>query len=104
MSVYEGCLTNTRLEILGLNLDGIDDSNLIIRTVALQKDIQGDAQFPGKTKLPGIIIAPFARESVIVATNDKDDIGYGVLVAIVDKETKISIRTAVIISIGPKNK
>lgn len=60
-----------------LTLTGITSTNIVQLTVPDDKD----RWIPD---LPGIIVAPFGTEAFARGTNKSDDIGYPVLIAILD--------------------
>jgi len=78
-SLHMQLLDATKTAIEGLGLTGISSSNVVVLQVPDDKG----KWLPG---LPGIMVAPFGRETLPAdqGTNRSDDIGYPVLIAIVD--------------------
>lgn len=78
-SVWERCVVAVKDTIDGLTLDGIDST----RTLAAwwPKILKNMTPQP-----PAILVAPFASEDYPnIGVNDEDDVGYPVIVVMVDK-------------------
>lgn len=70
----ESILTTVQTQIQALNLSGIADADIVVRSVPFNKDL---------TTFPHIVIAPFGNEEEQPGTNASDDIGYPVSVCVV---------------------
>lgn len=76
-SVFGKLLEATQTALKGLALPGIADERIVTLSVPRATDQVFQT-------LPAVAIAPFGSESITAATNLSDDIGYPILIAIVD--------------------
>jgi hypothetical protein len=85
-AVYERILTGVLSRIQGLALDGVANANIVIRKVAWDRDTGSGKAYA----YPSIQLSPGVRETInsLAGTNDKDDIGYPVLVSILDLDNQ----------------
>lgn len=74
-------LEAVRSDIVALNLSGLADANVVLHKVVSTQA----ADLPA-TKFPCVIVAPWGRESNDPVSNLRDDVGYPVVVAIIDSE------------------
>lgn len=78
-SVWERCAVAVKDVIDGLNLSGIDTSHSLVEW--WPKILRGMSPAP-----PCVLVAPFSAEDYPnTGVNDQDDVGYPVLVVLVDK-------------------
>lgn len=78
-SIMFSLLTDARDRIQNLNLTGVTSSNIVVLTTPED----AERYLPG---LPAIMVTPFGSETIVNfdGTNARDDIGFPVLIAIVD--------------------
>ena len=82
-SVHKKVLDQVVTDLRALNLDGIEDSRIVIVAVpeASPRDVEG---------FPCITISPIGTEQVGPGTNRSDDIGYPVVVAIYARGNEVN--------------
>lgn len=80
-SVHYRCLAAYQARIQGLNLTDMPSSSIVIRWLPRKEEGLGDT-------LPLITLSPVGREGQPGILNNRDDIEYPVLMAIIDKNNR----------------
>lgn len=85
MSVHFDILTQVKNCIQALTLNGLDVANVVVKKVPWATKVFGTDR---DLSYPGIMVCPMGVESMsaTAGTNASDDVGYPVLVAIVDAD------------------
>ncbi len=78
MAVLFDCLIELQKQVQGLNLPGIPPGNVVLCQVPAVEIARMNSQ-----NLPAIVIAPYGSETIMSGGNQRDDVTYPVLVAIV---------------------
>lgn len=88
-SIHYSILTAVRDTVRGLDLVGITDANCAVTLLPLvDRLIKANS-----LKLPAVVISPVGSELMTNATNDGDDVGYPVTVAIVQSAEAADLQT-----------
>ena len=75
-SIHENIMRAVQRGIRALKLDGLPDAKVLIGKIPDEKKLADAA--------PVVMIAPFGQKTVVQSTNREDDIGYGVVVVVVE--------------------
>lgn len=93
-STHEGAMLATQARIRALIADGvlseIEQDDVVVRLTPYAKDFGTNKTYA----LPAVLIFPGPLEKMDAATNKADDIGYPVVVAIMDASNAIDDATA----------
>jgi hypothetical protein len=82
-AVWDRCVEATKVNIDTLNLDGIPDTRVVpMWYPTYLKDVAPEP--------PCIVIAPFGPEQYRPMLNDNDNVGYGVIVVVIDRANRES--------------
>jgi len=71
-AIFKQCLDAVQSEIQGLSLSDVNNSNIVVRKLPWNRNVSK----------PGIFIYPIP-ETIFQSTNASDDVGYGVMVILV---------------------
>lgn len=89
LAVHYQCLVATQARIQGLSLSGIANGSILVQKVPVApSDLWGAS--PKTYQFPGILITPLGSERMAAdeGTNVRDDVGYPVVVSILDADNR----------------
>lgn len=86
-AIYKQILDTVRTRIIATALSGIADASILVRKVNTHRGI-GTQEASPAIVYPAIVLSPFGAEvtPATAGTNERDDIGYAVMVGIVDAD------------------
>lgn len=91
-SIHYALLEEVQRRVIALNLDGLEESSVLVRWTPLMKDVGGRSEknFP----YPAIVVCPVGQEQIIPVTNREDDWGIPVLLAIAAQQSAVKATEA----------
>lgn len=84
-SVLWQCLQAAAVRVAALRLPGLANKSILVQDVPWARLFEGENP---RLPMPGILICPIGSETIRIATNYRDDVGYPLLISILARNNQ----------------